>query len=151
MSDFNKCFVMGRLVRNTETKTTADGLFIAHFSIATNQAKKNQDGTWDKVAHFINFSLYGNRANALAPYLIQGQQVAIEGHIIQRRWEKDGKKFSRLEIAVDDIKLIGRPSSKSSEVPSGEDFAEIEFTEDIVLEEDASSEDIFIGDEMQIY
>ncbi|MCM1321606.1 MAG: single-stranded DNA-binding protein [Bacteroides sp.] len=169
MSDFNKCFVLGRLVRNVETKTTADGLFIAHFSIATNQAKKNQDGSWDKIAHFIDFSLYGNRANALAPYLIQGQQVAIEGHIIQRRWEKDGKKFSRLEIAVDDIKLIGSPSSKntdtetnsseietapleehmySSEVPSGEEFAEPEFTEDIVLEEDASSEDIFIGDEM---
>lgn len=112
MSDFNKIFITGRLVRNAETKTTSDGLFIAHFSIANNQAKKNQDGSWGETVHYIEFSLYGKRAEALAPYLVQGQLVAIEGHLIQRRWEKDDKKFSKLEVAVDDIKLISRPVSK---------------------------------------
>lgn len=115
MSDFNKTFVMGRLVRNAETKTTSEGLFIAHFSVANNQAKKNQDGSWGETVHYFDFSLYGKRAEALAPYLLQGQLVAIEGHLIQRRWEKDDKKFSRLEVAVDDIKLISRPISKSEE------------------------------------
>lgn len=152
MSDFNKSFVMGRLVRNAETKTTSEGLFIAHFSIANNQAKKNQDGSWGETVHYIEFSLYGNRAAALAPYLVQGQLVAIEGHLIQRRWEKDDKKFSKLEVAVDDIKLISRASSKnegrettqgeietkpleaqmySSELPANEMYSESKFTEDI--------------------
>lgn len=152
MSDFNKSFVMGRLVRNAETKTTSDGLFIAHFSIANNQAKKNQDGSWGETVHYFDFSLYGKRAEALAPYLIQGQLVALEGHMIQRRWEKDGKKFSKLEVAVDDIKLISRPVSKnevnetssgietkpleaqmySGELPANEMYSEPKFnTEDI--------------------
>ena len=152
MSDFNKSFVMGRLVRNAETKTTSEGLFIAHFSIANNQAKKNQDGSWGETVHYFDYSLYGKRAEALTPYLLQGQLVAIEGHLIQRRWEKDGKKFSKLEVAVDDIKLIGRASSKnessestqggietkpleaqmySGEFPVGEMNSEPKFTEDI--------------------
>lgn len=152
MSDFNKTFIMGRLVRNAETKTTSDGLFIAHFSVANNQAKKNQDGTWGETVHYFEFSLYGKRAEALASYLVQGQLIAIEGHLIQRRWEKDDKKFSKLEVAVDDIKLISRPNSKnagnenssneietkpletqmySGELPSNEMFSEPKFTEDI--------------------
>lgn len=152
MSDFNKTFVMGRLVRNAETKTTSDGLFIAHFSLANNQAKKNQDGSWVETVHYFEFSLYGKRAEALAPYLIQGQLVAIEGHMIQRRWVKDGKKFSKLEVAVDDIKLISRPGQKnengenssdeietkpletqmySGELPAAEMFSEPKFTEEI--------------------
>ena len=150
MSDFNKSFVMGRLVRNAETKTTSEGLFIAHFSIANNQSKKNQDGTWGETVHYFDFSLYGKRAEALAPYLLQGQLVAIEGHLIQRRWEKDGKKFSKLEIAVDDIQLVSRPNSKnegnesreietkpleaqmySGELPAEEMYSEPKFTEEI--------------------
>lgn len=152
MSDFNKTFIMGRLVRNAETKTTSDGLFIAHFSVANNQAKKNQDGTWGETVHYFEFSLYGKRAEALASYLVQGQLIAIEGHLIQRRWEKDDKKFSKLEVAVDDIKLISRPNSKnagnenssneietkpletqmySGELSSNEMFSEPKFTEDI--------------------
>ena len=152
MSDFNKSFVMGRLVRNAETKTTSEGLFIAHFSVANNQAKKNQDVSWGETVHYFEFSLYGNRAKALVPYLVQGQLVAIEGHLIQRRWEKDDKKFSKLEVAIDDIKLISRPNSKnegsesstdeiettpleaqmySGELPANEMYSEPKFTEDI--------------------
>ena len=152
MSDFNKTFVMGRLVRNAETKTTSEGLFIAHFSIANNQSKKNQDGTWGETVHYFDFSLYGKRAEALAPYLLQGQLVAIEGHLIQRRWEKDGKKFSKLEIAIDNIQLVSRPNSKtegnetstdgietkpleaqmySGELPADEMYSEPKFTEEI--------------------
>ena len=152
MSDFNKSFVMGRLVRNAETKTTSEGLFIAHFSIANNQSKKNQDGTWGETVHYFDFSLYGKRAEALAPYLLQGQLVAIEGHLIQRRWEKDGKKFSKLEIAVDNIQLVSRPNLKtegnetstdgietkpleaqmySGELPAEEMYSEPKFTEEI--------------------
>ena len=152
MSDFNKSFVIGRLVRNAETKTTSEGLFIAHFSIANNQSKKNQDGTWGETVHCFDFSLYGKRAEALSPYLVQGQLVAIEGHLIQRRWEKDGKKFSKLEIAVDNIQLVSRPNSKnelnegasreietkplevqmySGELPADEMYSEPKFTEEI--------------------
>lgn len=152
MSDFSKTFIMGRLVRNAETKTTSEGLFIAHFSIANNQAKKNQDGSWGETVHYIDFSIYGKRAEALAPYLVQGQLVAIEGHLIQRRWEKDNKKFSKLEVAVEDIKLISRPASKiennetfqseietkpleaqmySGDLPTTEMYSEPKFMEDI--------------------
>lgn len=151
MSNFNKVFLEGRLVRNAETKTTADGLFIANFTIATNISKPNKDGKWEDVPHFFNHTLYGNRAKALSPYLIQGQLVLIEGHLIQRRWEKDGKKYSRQETAIDNIELVSRPKNASSaneeatlkpldssvfanqpdEMPKQEEFSEPEFSGDV--------------------
>lgn len=122
MSDFNKTFLMGRLVRNAETKTTAEGLFIANFSIATNNSRQQKDGTWADIPNFFDHTLYGNRAKALSPYLVQGQMVAIEGHLIQRRWEKDGKKHSRIENAIDDIKLISRPQSRQAKTDASSEM-----------------------------
>lgn len=122
MSDFNKTFLMGRLVRNAETKTTAEGLFIANFSIATNNSRQQKDGTWADIPSFFDHTLYGNRAKALSPYLVQGQMVAIEGHLIQRRWEKDGKKHSRIENAIDDIKLISRPQGQQSKADASSEM-----------------------------
>lgn len=115
MSDFNKVFILGRIVRNPEIKTTSEGLFISHFTIANNLSKKEKDGSWSEQAHFFDFALFGKRAESISQYLIKGQLVAVEGHLIQRRWEKDGKVFSRIEISVDDIKLISRPGNTKTE------------------------------------
>lgn len=130
MLDLNKVFVMGRLTRDAQMRTTQNGIDMTCFSIATNQAKKNPDGTWEQVANFIDLALYGNRAKATTPYLIQGQQVVIDGHLAQRRWEKDGKKFQRLEVIVDDLKLVGRYQKPASS--KGTDAEEVE----TVTEED---------------
>lgn len=108
MSDTNRVFIMGRLTRDAQLKTNQNGLETAHFSIANNRLKRNLDGTWGQVVNFIDLTLYGDRAKATAPYLIQGQQVFIEAHLAQKRWEKDGKKFQRLEVEIDDLKFSGR-------------------------------------------
>lgn len=108
MSDTNRVFIMGRLTRDAQLKTNQNGLETAHFSIANNRSKRNLDGTWGQVVNFIDLTLYGDRAKATAPYLIQGQQVFIEAHLAQKRWEKDGKKFQRLEVEIDDLKFSGR-------------------------------------------
>lgn len=108
MSDTNRVFIMGRLTRDAQLKTNQNGLETAHFSIANNRSKRNLDGTWGQVVNFIDLTLYGDRAKATAPYLIQGQQVFIEAHLAQKHWEKDGKKFQRLEVEIDDLKFSGR-------------------------------------------
>lgn len=114
MSDTNKVFIMGRLTRDAQLRTSPNGVETAHFSIANNRSKKNPDGTWGQVANFIDLTLYGDRAKVTAPYLIQGQQVFIEAHLAQKRWEKDGKKFQRLEVEIDDLKFSGRYQKSDS-------------------------------------
>ena len=108
MSDLNRFIVTGRLTRDAQLQTTPNGLEMARFSIANNRSKKNQDGTWGEVVNFFDLALYGERAKKTAPYLVKGLQVTIEAHIAQKRWEKDGKKFQRLEIVIDDLKFAGR-------------------------------------------
>mgnify|MGYP000997130287 CR=1 FL=1 len=115
MADVNKTIVMGRLVSNAETKTTKDGLFIANFSIATNRSKKNESGFWEEIPSFFDLSLFGKRAEKLSPYLLKGQKVIIEGHLIQKKWEKDGKKQSKIVIEIEQISLIGGNQTKNKE------------------------------------
>lgn len=133
--DTNAFFLGGRLVRDAETKKTSNGLFIANFSIATNYNKKGADGNYVNAASFFNFSIYGNMAEALAPSLIQGTKVLVEGHHVQRRWEKDGKKESRVEFVVERLELNGRSEKKDVQPDSqpSNDSGKDEMTNEIPL------------------
>ena len=41
--------------------------------------------------------------------------ILIAGHLKQDRWEKDGQKFSRIKIEVEEVQLLG---GNSSEIPN---------------------------------
>jgi single-strand DNA-binding protein len=126
MSDLNKVILIGRLVRDAEGKTTNSGLYVATFSIATRNVKRNADGDFEEAPHFFNFALYGKRAEALAPYLLKGQQVAIDGYLEQNRWEKDGKKQSAVRTVIRNIQLLGskpKDGGGGTEVEGETDFS----------------------------
>ena len=47
------------------------------------------------------------------------QQIAVEGHLKQDRWEKDGQKFSKVALVADNIQLLGGKNDGGSSAPSG--------------------------------
>jgi len=114
MSDLNKVCLTGRLTRNAEMKQVNDdsGTMTA-FSIAVNrQRKKKNSDEYESVPSFINLALFGKRAESLFPYLVKGQLVSIEGHLEQVSWDKDGDHYSRLDVKIDRLNLIGSPAGK---------------------------------------
>ena len=49
----------------------------------------------------------------LKPYLVKGQKIAVDGYLKQDRWEKDGQKFSKIQIVANSVQLLGGRSDSS--------------------------------------
>jgi single-strand DNA-binding protein len=104
--DMNSVVEIGRVVHDAELKYTGAGLAVAAFSIAVNSPKK-EDGRWVDDASFFDVRLFGKQAENLKQYLLRGKQIAVQGSLKQDRWEKDGRKFSKVVIIADSVELLG--------------------------------------------
>lgn len=106
----NKVIITGNLTRDIDMKVTQGGMAIGTLGVAVNDRRKNsQTGQWEDVANFVDCTLFGRRAEALAQYLVKGTKVAIEGKLRWQSWEdrSSGQKRSKLDVVVDDIELLG--------------------------------------------
>ncbi|MGN0728236.1 single-stranded DNA-binding protein [Treponema sp.] len=111
-SDINSVVIVGRLTRDAELRYLNNGTAVASISIAVNRSKKDGD-QWISEAHFFDVSYFGKGAEGIKPYLTKGTQIAVQGSLRQDRWEKEGQKFSRVNILADSIELLGSRSSGS--------------------------------------
>lgn len=120
--DTNNFTLIGRLTRDAALKYTSGGMAIAEFSIAVNRQEKHGE-TWVDEPSFFDMAIFGKRAEGLAPYLLKGQQVAVNGELKQDRWEKDGKKNSKVAFQVNDLQLLGSGRNMREKVatPEGEE------------------------------
>lgn len=137
MTDINKTILIGRLTRDAEIKYTTSGTAIATCSIAVNASRKDQSGNWVDEVNFFDVTLFGKAAENLKAYLLKGKQIAVEGHLKQDRWEKDGQKYSKVVIIADSVQLLGgnengqqsapqaqQPAGDYQSAGSGDDFPE---------------------------
>lgn len=113
MSDTNVVVIKGNLVRDMELKYTAQGTAIGIGAVANNSGYSSGDG-WKEHTNFVDFTMFGKRAESVAKYLTKGTPVIITGELQQDRWEKDGQKRSKIKVKVTDLSFAGsRPSGES--------------------------------------
>ena len=117
-NDYNKVTLIGRLTRDADLKYTTTGTAIAAVSLASNRSVKKQDN-WETEVSYFDGNIYGRMAENLKPYLTKGKMILIAGHLKQDRWEKDGQKFSRIKIEVEDVQLLGGSSSENPNSSTG--------------------------------
>ena len=91
--------VPGRLGRDAELKHAGDSPVLS-FTVATDRREKGE-----KVTDWVSCSLWGTRAEKLAPHLVKGTQVFVSGQLSTRESTKNGKTY--LELRVDQIELLG--------------------------------------------
>jgi single-strand DNA-binding protein len=109
----NVITIAGQLGRAAEVKHLNSGDAICNFSIADSMGK-------DKGTIWWNCSLFGKRAESLAPYLVKGQAVTVSGTITEREWtDKEGAKRKSMDVRVNDVALQGgrRDSEESHQQP----------------------------------
>ncbi len=90
---------------------------ILKFGIAVNERRKNkQTGDWEDFPQYVDLSLFGRRAEALAQYLTKGTKVAIEGRLHYSSWEdrNGGGKRSKLDVTVDEVEFMSRRDESRS-------------------------------------
>lgn len=104
----NKVFLVGRLTKAPELKTTPNGVSVTTFTLAVTR-RMNREET-----DFLNIVAWRGLADNCAKYLVQGQQVAVIGEIRIRSYEtQDGSKRYVTEIHADDVEFLAKPEKKT--------------------------------------
>lgn len=92
----------GNLGRDCEQRYTPNGDAVVSFAVAVKSGFGDKETTtWARCA------MFGKRGEAVAPYLLKGQQVGVVGEVSMREYEKDGQKRQSLEVRVNDLTLLG--------------------------------------------
>lgn len=101
MSNF--FIVEGNLVREPETKLVGQRTLIK-FSIAENQRTKDANGNWvDGAPSYYDMNFWTEKPDYWLKRLGKGVSVLCRGNFKQDKWEKDGKKYTKINFTVTDI------------------------------------------------
>ncbi|MBR5260137.1 MAG: single-stranded DNA-binding protein [Eggerthellaceae bacterium] len=103
----NRVMISGNLTRDPELRQTGSGMGVLGFGVAVNDRRRNpQTNEWEDYPNFIDCTMFGARAEAIAKYLTKGTKVCIEGKLRWSQWERDGQKRSKIEVIVDELEFM---------------------------------------------
>lgn len=103
----NKVSLIGRLGAEPEIVKFDSGRTLARFSLATNERYKSKDGEWQDVTQWHNITAWGKTADLIAKLLNKGQEVVVEGRLINNTYEtKEGEKRYGTSIEVNEFLLL---------------------------------------------
>ena len=124
----NTCTISGNLTRDPELRATASGTEVLGFSAAVNDRRRNpQTGVWEDIPNYIDCTMFGSRAAALANILHKGSGVTVQGKLRWSQWERDGQKRSKIEVVVDEIALHDKKSAAPADQAAAPE-PEVEYT-----------------------
>lgn len=114
----NKVFLIGRLTKDAEIRTTTTGKKVASFSMAISDGK-DQNG--QEITQYFNLSAWDRLAEIIESYVKKGTKIAVVGSLKNRSWDKpDGTKGYATDILVREMEILSsksETSSSSSESP----------------------------------
>jgi single-strand DNA-binding protein len=114
MANVNKVILVGRLTREPESRTFANGGKVAKFGFAvTNRRKNQQTGQWEDYPMFIECQVFnrgemGKKADLVMQYLHKGHLTYLEGRLELDQWDdkQTGQKRSKHVLNVDDFQFL---------------------------------------------
>lgn len=110
----NKVFIVGRLTRDPEHRTTPNGVSVTTLGVAVTRRMNREE------ADFFNVVAWRGLADNCAKYLVKGQQIAVVGELRTRSYDaKDGTKRYVTEIQADDIEFLAKPGAAGSGASGG--------------------------------
>jgi len=104
----NKVQLIGNLGNDPEIKNLDSGKKLAKFAIATNESYKNAQGEKITDTQWHNVIVWGKTAEIVERYLSKGKEVAVEGKLTSRSYEKDGEKRYVTEIVCNELLMLGK-------------------------------------------
>ena len=109
----NSWNLTGNLGNDAEQRYTPDGDAVVSFSVGV------KSGYGDKATTtWARCSMFGKRAEAVAPYLKKGQLVGVVGEVNLREYDdKQGQKRSSLDVRVNDLTLLGKREGNDQPAP----------------------------------
>ena len=108
MASLNRVFLMGNLTRDPELRYTPGGVAVASLGLAVNTTFTKAGASEPTTETcFVRVVAWGRQAETCNQYLKKGRPVFIEGRLIYRSWEQDGKTRSTIEVRADRVQFLG--------------------------------------------
>lgn len=132
MNDINRVFIIARLTKDPELRTTQGGTSVASFSVANNRSYTTNGDKKEDVSYF-NCVAWGKLGEIIAQHCKKGARIGIEGRLQQRRWQdKEGKNQNTIEIVVENLQFLDGKASTTTvigqEVPAS-DVGSVHFSD----------------------
>ena len=105
----NRVQLIGNLGMDPEVKSFDKDKKMAKISIATNEVYYNAKGEKVQDTQWHNIVMWGKTAEIAEKYLKKGQEIAVEGKLVNRSWEtKEGEKRYATEVVVSELVMLGK-------------------------------------------
>lgn len=116
--------ISGNLTRDADLKVTQSCTPVLSGTVAVNERVKQGD-QWTDKPNFVDWVLFGPRAEKIAGYLTKGTKVAIMGRLSYSSWtdQKTNQKRSKLEVVVTEVEFF-RPSIVVMDAPTAQQAAQ---------------------------
>jgi single-strand DNA-binding protein len=109
MGSLNKVMLIGNLGRDPEVRSTASGVKVSNFSIATTESFTDRNGQKQDRTEWHNIVMWRGLAELAEKYLRKGAQIYVEGKLQTRSWDdQNGNKRQTTEVVVDNLVMLGR-------------------------------------------
>jgi len=102
----NKVFLMGRLTRDPELRTTQNGTPNCRISVAIDRRSSRQGE--EKQADFIDVTCWNQTAEFVCKWFTKGRMILVEGSIRNNNYtDKNGNKIYSYSIWADNVQFCG--------------------------------------------
>lgn len=114
----NNIVLIGRMVRDPETRTTTTGKTVCSFTIAVQKRIKPTDGSPD--ADFFSIVAWNKDADYVTQYITKGRLVSVEGRLQSRKYTaSDGSSREVVEVVANNVQGLDRPREEERPGASG--------------------------------
>ena len=121
MMSLNRVLLIGNLTRDPELRYTPSGTPVANLRLAVNSSFKDQSGARKEETCFVTIVVWSRQAEICNQYLKKGRAVFVEGRLLYRSWEAEGKTRSTMEVRADRVQFLGgAPPGAASASGEGE-------------------------------
>lgn len=107
----NNATFAGRLGKDAALRVTQSGDPVAAFPLAVDEYA----GPGESKTLWIDCSLWGKRAEALAQHLTKGASITVSGKIGLRTYESNGETRAAMTLRVNDLTLQGGKKDRDGE------------------------------------
>ena len=106
---------LARIGKDAEVRYTPGGAAVANVSLAFTYGKKGEDGK--RPTQWVDASLWGQRAESLAPYIKKGGQIVayLEDVSIQTYVKGDGTSATKMVARLVDLEFVSGGEQASSQ------------------------------------
>lgn len=111
----NKVSLIGRLGQEPTLQTVGNDHKLVKFSLATNENYKDKTGKWVDNTQWHNIVVWGKTAERINKLTTKGQEIMLEGRIVNHSYEKDGEKRYSTDIEMTDFLMLSPRNAEKNE------------------------------------